>query len=63
MLMNWNIFRKAEKSAIPMIETDKSVENDTPVPEIEFVKRSGKYTVAEHRATYATGPSFPDRLP
>lgn len=59
--LNLNLFKKAESAPVM---TDHANETATEEPSgIHFVKRTGTYTKAQHVATYATGPSFPDRLP
>ena len=60
-MFNLNFFKKTGSAPVPVNHLDETESENAS--EIRFVKRTGTYTKAEHAATYATGPSFPDRLP
>ncbi|HDR1435570.1 TPA: conjugative transfer ATPase [Pasteurella multocida] len=59
-MFSLNLFKRAK--TVPMSSNQDEAKSENP-SKINFVKRTGTYTRAEHVATYATGPSFPDRLP
>ena len=59
--LNLKLFKKTVNE--PVLSGQPGENSSDNASEIHFVKRTGTYTKAEYTATYATGPSFPDRLP